>query len=242
MLHSEDYGKLEKKLGYVFADKEKLRLALTHSSFSNELPAGDPWHTLCNERLEFLGDSVLQLISGEYLFRDHAHRPEGELTKLRAFAVCEDALDIYARKVELGSYLRLGKGEEATNGRERKSILADAFEALIAAMYLDAGESGKNALETVCAFVVPFLEKRIEETKSGTVTSDYKTALQQIVQSVAGERLEYVTVSETGPDHKKVFEVEACLTGNVIGHGTGKSRREAEQAAAKEALQLFGQL
>ena len=156
--------------------------------------------------------------------------------------MCEDALDIYARKVELGSFLRLGKGEEATNGRERKSILADAFEALIAAMYLDAGECGKNALETVGAFVIPFLENRIEETKSGTVTSDYKTALQQIVQSVAGEKLEYVTVSETGPDHKKVFEVEARLTGNVIGHGTGKSRREAEQAAAKEALALFGQL
>ncbi|MBQ2733305.1 MAG: ribonuclease III [Clostridia bacterium] len=242
MLHSEDYSKLETKLGYVFADKERLRLALTHSSFSNELPAGDPWHTLCNERLEFLGDSVLQLISGEYLFRDFARRPEGELTKLRAFAVCEDALDVYAREIGLGAYLRLGKGEEATNGRERKSILADAFEALIAAMYLDATETGKDALATVSGFIIPFLEKRIEKTKSGTVTSDYKTALQQIVQSVAGERLEYITVSETGPDHRKVFEVEARLTGNVIGHGVGKSRREAEQAAAREALQLFGQL
>ena len=242
MLHSEDYGKLEKSIGYVFSDKEKLRLALTHSSFSNELPAGDPWHTQCNERLEFLGDSVLQLISGEYLFRDFSRRPEGELTKLRAFAVCEDALDIYARGIGLGSYLRLGKGEEATNGRERKSILADAFEALIAAMYLDATEAGRDALATVEGFVVPFLEKRIGETKSGTVTSDYKTALQQIVQSVAGERLEYITVSETGPDHRKVFEVEARLTGNVIGHGTGRSRREAEQAAAREALRLFGQL
>ena len=242
MLHSEDYSKLEAKLGYVFADKEKLRLALTHSSFSNELPAGDPWHTLCNERLEFLGDSVLQLISGEYLFKDFSRRPEGELTKLRAFAVCEDALDVYAREIGLGEFLRLGKGEEATNGRERKSILADAFEALIAAMYLDATEKGEDALLTVGSFVIPFLEKRIEATKSGTVTSDYKTALQQIVQSVAGERLEYVTVSETGPDHRKVFEVEARLTGNVIGHGTGRSRTEAEQAAAKEALVLFGQL
>lgn len=242
MLHSEDYSSLEKNIGYVFTDREKLRLALTHSSFSNELPAGDPWHTQCNERLEFLGDSVLQLISGEYLFKDLARRPEGELTKLRAFAVCEDALDVYAREIGLGAYLRLGKGEEATNGRERKSILADAFEALIAAMYLDATETGRDALATVGGFVVPFLEKRIEQTKSGTVTSDYKTALQQIVQSVAGERLEYVTVSETGPDHRKIFEVEARLTGNVIGHGKGRSRREAEQQAAKEALQLFGQL
>lgn len=242
MLHSENYDQLEARLGYSFADRDKLYLALTHSSYSNELQSGDPKHTLCNERLEFLGDSVLQLISGEYLFSELSDRPEGELTKLRAFAVCEDALCSYAKKLGLGSYLRLGKGEDSTNGRERKSILADAFEAIIAAMYLDAAEKGQDALTTVRAFVVPFLSERIKETKSGTVTSDYKTALQQIVQSVAGERLEYITVSEKGPDHRKIFEVEARLTGNVIGKGSGTSRREAEQCAAREALKLFGQL
>ncbi len=242
MPHCEDINGLEARLGYSFADRDKLCLALTHSSYSNELQSGDPKHTLCNERLEFLGDSVLQLISGEYLFTDFSDRPEGELTKLRAFIVCEDALCCYAKKLELGSYLRLGKGEEATNGRERKSILADAFEAVIAAMYLDSAEKGLDPLVTVRAFVIPFLSERIKETKSGTVTSDYKTALQQIVQSVAGERLEYITVSEKGPDHRKIFEVEARLTGNVIGKGSGTSRREAEQCAAKEALKLFGQL
>jgi ribonuclease-3 len=185
---------------------------------------------------------VLQLISGEYPFSELSDRPEGELTKLRAFAVCADALCSYAKKLGLGAFLRLGKGEDSTNGRERKSILADAFEAIIAAMYLDAGEKGQDALTTVRGFVVPFLSERIKETKSGTVTSDYKTALQQIVQSVAGERLEYITVSEKGPDHRKIFEVEARLTGNVIGKGTGSSRREAEQCAAREALKLFGQL
>ncbi|MBE6641462.1 MAG: ribonuclease III [Ruminococcaceae bacterium] len=242
MSHSEEYGVLETRLGYGFENRDRLVLALTHSSFSNELQSGDPKHTLCNERLEFLGDSVLQLISGEYLFTDFSERPEGELTKLRAFAVCEDALCDYAREIGLGAFLRLGKGEDATNGRERKSILADAFEALIAAIYLDAGERGLDPLATVRAFVVPFLGKRISMTKRGTVTSDYKTALQQIVQSVDGERLEYVTVAEKGPDHRKIFEVEARLTGNVIGKGRGSSRREAEQAAAKEALKLFGEI
>ncbi|MBR2453815.1 MAG: ribonuclease III [Clostridia bacterium] len=237
---SAELKTLEKRISYSFADISKLSLALTHSSYSNELQSGDNKHTLCNERLEFLGDSVLQLVSGEYLFSEFSDRPEGELTKLRAFAVCEDALCIYAKSIGLGEFLRLGKGEEATNGRERKSILADAFEALIAAMYLDAGEKGENALQTVRDFVLPFLKKRVSETRSGALTTDYKTALQQIVQSVHGEKLEYITVAENGPDHKKTFEVEAVLTGNIIGRGKGSSRREAEQMAAKEALELFG--
>ena len=241
MAHSNDLACLEKALNYIFSDKGKLILALTHSSFSNELQSGDPRHTLCNERLEFLGDSVLQLISGEYLFAELADRPEGELTKMRAFAVCEDALCGYAKKLELGKYLRLGKGEEGSNGRERKSILADAFEALMAAMYLDSAEKGENPMQTVRRFVLPFLSARINEIQRGAVTSDYKTALQQIVQSSAGETLEYVTISETGPDHCKVFEVVAKLNSNIIGKGRGSSRREAEQQAAKEALVLFGE-
>jgi len=240
-MHINDLSGLERAIGYTFYDKDKLLLALTHSSYSNELQSGDPKHTLCNERLEFLGDSVLQLISGEFLFAEFPDRPEGELTKMRAFAVCEDALCVYAKTVELGAYLRLGKGEEGSNGRERKSILADAFEALIAAMYLDCGERGENPFARVKGFVLPFLRKRIREIRSGSVTSDYKTALQQIIQSSAGEVLEYVTVSETGPDHKKVFEVVAKLNSNIIGRGKGSSRREAEQKAAKEALELFGE-
>ncbi|MDY5941373.1 MAG: ribonuclease III [Eubacteriales bacterium] len=239
MAHYEDPRRLEAAIGYEFADIGRLTLALTHSSYSNELPNGDPLHTLCNERLEFLGDSVLQLISGEYLFTGYPDRPEGALTKLRSDAVCEDALCGYARKLELGRYLRLGRGEESSNGRERRSILADAFEAVLAALYLDAAAKGSDPLTEARRFVLPFLQERIRAHR-GTV-GDCKTALQQLVQSTEGERLEYVTVSESGPDHCKVFEVEARLDNNVIGKGKGSSRREAEQHAAREALVLFGE-
>lgn len=239
MTHSEDLHRLETALGYEFADIGRLTLAVTHSSYSNELPNGDSLHTLCNERLEFLGDSVLQLISGEYLFSAYPDRPEGDLTKLRSDAVCEDALCGYAQKLQLGRYLLLGRGEESSNGRERRSILADAFEAVLAALYLDAGAKGKNPLAEARRFVLPFLQERIRAHRG--VVGDCKTALQQLIQSAEGERLEYVTVSESGPDHCKVFEVEARLDRNVIGRGKGSSRREAEQHAAREALILFGE-
>ncbi len=225
---------LEKKIGYTFRERKHLEEAMTHSSYSNEMK-GRGLVIPCNERLEFLGDSVLSIIASEYLYSHYTQRPEGDLTRMRAEIVCERALSGYAAQIGLGDFLRLGRGEEKNQGRTRKSILADAFEALLAAVYLDAGSAGKK---TVSRFLLPFL---IEELVSldGHI-QDYKTLLQQIIQQVDGELLEYVTVAEHGPDHLKSFVVEARLNSNVIGRGEGRSKREAEQKAAKEALVLFG--
>ncbi|MBQ2766856.1 MAG: ribonuclease III [Clostridia bacterium] len=225
---------LEEKIGYTFRERGHLEEAMTHSSYSNEMK-GRGLVIRCNERLEFLGDSVLSIIASEYLYSHYTQRPEGDLTRMRAEIVCERALSGYAAQIGLGDYLRLGRGEEKNQGRTRKSILADAFEALLAAVYLDAGSAGKK---TVSRFLLPFL---IEELAAldGHIQDD-KTLLQQIIQQVDGELLEYVTVAEHGPDHLKSFVVEARLNSNVIGRGEGRSKREAEQKAAKEALILFG--
>ncbi len=231
---------LQRSIGYSFFDTSILRLALTHSSFANELKAKNK-HLLCNERLEFLGDSVLSLVTSEFIYSEYGELPEGELTKLRADAVCEDALASYSRDISLGSYLFLGKGEEQNGGRQRKSICADAFEALIAAIYTDSQNNGGDGFECAKRFVLPFVREHIRNRIQSGVSTDYKTKLQQIVQQVNGEILEYVVVSESGPDHKKVFVVEARLNSNVIGSGKGKSKREAEQSAAKQALELFGE-
>lgn len=227
---------LEEKVGHKFKNRELLVTALTHSSYQNELKV-KKIKCECNERLEFLGDSVLSIIVSEYLFKSFPTWPEGNLTKMRADVVCEKALGKFAEQIGLGNYLLLGHGEEKSNGRERKSILADAFEALLAAIYTDSGENGK---ENVSAFLMPFIVREVELYRNQK-SEDYKTALQQIIQQAEGEILEYVTVSESGPDHMKVFGVEARLNSNVIGRGTGKSKREAEQNAAKEALELFGE-
>lgn len=227
---------LEKKIGHTFKDKDLLMTALTHSSYSNELKV-KKLRCECNERLEFLGDSVLSIIVSEYLFNLFPDWPEGNLTKMRADVVCEKALSKFAAEVGLGNYLLLGHGEEKSNGRERKSILADAFEALLAAIYLDSGVDGKK---NVSSFLMPHIVREVASYQDKK-SEDYKTALQQIIQQADGERLEYVTVSESGPDHMKTFTVEARLNSNVIGHGTGKTKREAEQNAAKEALELFGE-
>ncbi len=224
---------LEDTVGYHFKTPALLREALTHSSYANELRTKN-LSCVCNERLEFFGDSILSIIVSEYLFERFEDLPEGSLTKLRASVVCEDALYKYATSIRLGDYLYLGHGEEQTNGRQRKSILADAFEALLAAMYLDGGKA------EVQKFLMPFVKKDIEKLKH-TKTFDYKTLLQQIVQQQPSEVLEYVLVRESGPDHDKVFETEARLNSNVIGRGIGKSKRESEQLAAYEALQLFGE-
>ena len=223
--------KLEKKIGYCFKDKGILLNALTHSSYANE--TRDKTVT-SNERLEFLGDAVLGVITADYLYRHLANVPEGELTKLRATMVCERSLHGFSLEIGLGEYLRLGRGEENTNGRERSSILADAFEALVAAIYLDGGF--KEAERFVTGFADSFFSTKIEY-----LVNDYKTALQEIVQKNPGERLEYVLVSESGPDHDKLFVVEVHLNSNVIGEGRGKSKKEAEQMAAREALRLMGQ-
>ncbi len=227
---------LEKTIGYTFKNEEYLTEALTHSSYSNEHKAKG-LKIECNERLEFLGDSVLSIIVSSYLFEHYKNKQEGDLTKIRASVVCEKALAKFAGEIALGDYIRLGHGEANNNGRKRPSILADAFEALLAAIYLDSGET----FEVVSDFLLPFIVREIDEIKKNGVFMDYKTALQQIVQQVEGEKLEYVLVKESGPDHKKVFEVEARLNSNVIGHGMAGSKREAEQFAAKEALTLFGQ-
>lgn len=218
---------LQNSIGYHFKNTALLSRALTHSSYANEynLSAGD------NERLEFLGDSVLGFITAESLFANHRDFPEGELTKLRAYAVCEKSLFAYAQEIELGKYLKLGKGEERTGGRERPSVLSDAFEAVIAAIYLDGGMD--EAKKFVLRFVVPYVEAK-------PTFKDYKTALQEVVQQNHGEALEYVLVSESGPDHNKRFEIEVHLNSNVLGRGVGGSKKKAEQNAAKEALELMG--
>lgn len=218
---------LQNNLGYQFKNPALLSRALTHSSYANErhVDTGD------NERLEFLGDSVLGFITAEYLFANHRDFPEGELTKLRAYAVCEKSLFSYAEEIELGNYLKLGKGEERTGGRTRPSVLSDAFEAVIAAIYLDGGMD--EAKKFVLRFVVPYVEAK-------PTFKDYKTMLQEVVQKNQGETLEYVLVSETGPDHDKCFTVEVHLNSNVIGRGVGGSKKKAEQNAAKEALELMG--
>jgi ribonuclease-3 len=233
-------SRLEKIIEYKFNDREILRLALTHSSFANEIKAKNK-QMLCNERLEFLGDSILSLVTSEHIFTLYSDLPEGELTKIRADAVCEDALSEYARCISLGEFLFLGHGEELSGGRERKSICADAFEALIAAIYTDTMVRGGSPFEQARKFVLPFVSSHVEKRIKKGSSSDFKTRLQQIVQQVNGEVLEYVVVSESGPDHMKEFVVEAHLNSNVIGTGKGRSKREAEQASAKEALLLFGE-
>ncbi len=219
---------LQEIIGYSFKNEKYLITALTHSSYANETK-GVTDH---NERQEFLGDAVLSIIVSEYLFENFAHMPEGELTKTRASLVCEKTLSEFARSIGLGGYLFLGKGEEHTGGANRPSILADAFEALIAAIYLDGGI--ECARKFVLGFVVPALKKAPKKTK------DYKTELQEVIQQNPEERLTYVLADESGPDHDKRFTVELHLNSNVIGSGTGRSKKEAEQAAAREALRLMG--
>lgn len=227
-------GEFEERIGYRYSNINLLETALTHSSFANEMkPKGVKVEF--NERLEFLGDSVLSIIVSDYLFRHFPELPEGDLTRIRASAVCEKTLGKLALDLELGKYMRLGHGEELGHGRERVSILADAFEALLASMYIDSGS--RDAVER---FLMPRVKPEIRQFVENGKNKDYKTLLQQIVQQEKGERLEYVLIGESGPDHDKCFTVEARLNSNIIGHGTGRSKRDAEQMAAKEALVLFG--
>ncbi len=228
-------SELENKIGHTFSRKDILLTALTHSSYANE-QRSKGLDTLDNERLEYLGDSVLQVVTSEYLYFNYLNLPEGEMSKIRAAAVCEKALNQFACAIKLGNYMMLGHGEEKGGGRTRPSILADAFEALLAAIFIDAG------IDKVKAFLLPFISEKIREIVETGSSKDFKTILQQIVQQEQGEILQYVTVGESGPSHMRVFEVEARLNSNVIGRGTGSSKREAEQMAAKEALTLFGNI
>ena len=219
-------------MGYTFRDDALLKHALAHSSYANEHRSEVPGS---NERLEFLGDSILGLITAEYLFAHYRHLPEGKLTKMRAALVCETSLYGFARQLDLGNELLLGHGEELSGSRNRPSILSDAFEAVLAAVYLDGG------IESAKAFALPFIisgAKMLEETNS---SRDYKTTLQEIAQQNPGELIHYKLVNSTGPDHAKIFEVHCFLKSNLLGKGNGKSKKEAEQMAAKEALKLMGE-
>ena len=216
---------LEEKLHYHFKNKELLITALTHSSYANESKTP----TLYNERLEFLGDSVLSVVVANYLFH-HSTRPEGELSRMRASLVSEDALFQFAQEIDLGSYLRLGRGEELGGGRRRPSILADATESVFAAVYLDGGmDAARNLIHRV------LLDKEREEVVEER-RRDYKTELQELVQRRSGQVLHYELTGTSGPDHAKQFTFRVTLNGRELGQGTGRSKKEAEQSAARSAL------
>ena len=223
---------LQERVGYHFDNISYLERAVTHSSYSNETGARNH-HLLCNERLEFLGDSVLSLVVSNYLYTHFSEYPEGTLTRIRSAVVCEAALASFAEKIGLGEFLLLGKGEAQNGGAQKPAILADAFEALLAAIYLDGG------MDCAKEFVLRFV-KDSEKYTGDYAFKDYKTILQEIIQRNPEERLEYVLVGESGPAHDKTFEVEIHLNSNVIGKGTGHSKKLAEQAAAGEALKLMG--
>jgi len=224
MLHE-----LEDKIGYHFKNKQYLKTALTHSSYANENRKDGK----SNERLEFFGDSVLGVVVADYLFKQCPNMPEGDLTKTRASLVCEKALCGFATQLEVGSYLLLSNGEKNTGGETRPSILADAFEAIIAAIYIDGG------MEDARSFILRFIEPAVQTTRSKPF-KDYKTMLQEIIQQNPEEHLSYVLIGESGPDHNKHFTVEVHLNQNVIGKGGGRSKKDAEQQAAREALELMG--
>lgn len=217
---------LEEKLGYRFNQRALLENALTHSSYANENKSKGE---TSNERLEFLGDSVLGMVVADHLYRTHPDMPEGELTRTRAALVCEDSLVEVAAQLELGQYLKLGRGEDAGGGRKRPSIQADAVEAVIAAVYLDGGIGSARKL------ITNFILTNNEREQEGAVR-DFKTALQELVQRESGRVLSYRLMGESGPDHAKVFSVEVDLNGRPIGAGEGRSKKEAEQNAAKAAM------
>ena len=221
---------LEKKLNYTFRNPALLSEALSHSSYANEHRAS---HLNSNERLEFLGDSVLGFVTAEYLFTQHPDLPEGDLTRIRAALVCEQSLYEVAKKLGLGHHLKLGRGEEAGGGRERTSILADATEAVFAAVYLDGGIQEASALIHRVLLDVE-REEIVEERRR-----DFKTALQELVQRQADQVLSYRMIGEQGPDHAKIFQAEVLLNGLPVGSGFGRSKKEAEQSAAKAALKAL---
>ncbi len=227
------YVELEKRIGYVFRNKDFLLTALTHSSFVNETKQKTSLRS--NERLEFLGDSILSVIVSEHIYRSSPELDEGYLTRIRANIVCENSLSEFAREIELGSYLRMGHGEAVTNGRDRKSTVADAFEALLAAIYLDGG------IDQARRFLMPRVKKALSKISKGG-NEDYKSRLQKIVQQTPEEILEYVLIGEEGPPHDRVFTFRVMLNSNCLGEGVGRTKREAEQNAAREALSVLGEL
>ena len=216
----------EAKIGYHFHKPALLLNALTHSSYANEHGKES------NERLEFLGDSVLSIVVSDHIYRERQNMPEGDLTKLRASLVCEKSLCGFAREIDLGAVLYLGKGEENGGGRDRDALLADAFEAVLGAIYLDGGT------EPAARFVMPFVLRAIETHRAAFV--DYKTKLQEIVQQNKEDQVVYIPDGEEGPDHDKRFFVELRINENPMARGEGKTKKEAEQDAAKQLLHLMG--
>ena len=218
----------QRKIEYTFKNPAYLEEALTHSSYANEQQGETPY----NERMEFLGDAVLSFVSAQFLYEKYPDMPEGRLSKLRSSLVCTQSLSSFAKEIDLNKYLKMGKGETAMDGASRPSVLEDAFEALIAAIYLDGGiDEARN-------FILRFLAREVENHHSNF--KDYKSLLQEIIQQNPDERLSYAVVSTSGPDHDKRFEVELRLNSNVIGRGEGTSKKNAEQKAAKQALELMG--
>ncbi len=227
-----ELSQFEENIHYHFQDISLLEEALSHSSYANE-HSGEGYP--CNERLEFLGDSVLSIVVSDFLFWRYPDLPEGELTKIRASTVCEKALFSYASEICLGDFLLLGHGEEHAGGRRRPSLLADAFEAVIAAIYIDGG------MEPAKKHIMRFIPQDPAQ-KENVEFHDYKTKLQEIIQKNPDEQLKYILIGEEGPAHNRAFTVEVRLNSNVIGRGVGRSKKRAEQMAAREALQLMGEL
>ena len=221
---NRDLNELEKRCGYTFQDKNLFHRALTHSSYANEHKKDK---AVCNERLEFLGDAVLEVVSSDFLYHKYPEKPEGELSKIRASLVCEPTLAYCAADLELGSYLLLGKGEEATGGRERNSVVSDAMEALIGSIYLDGGFA--NAKEFIHRFILNDIEHK-------QLFYDSKTILQEMVQAKYKETLVYELIKEEGPDHNKSFEVCVKIGDEEIGRGLGRTKKAAEQVAAYHGI------
>ena len=225
--------KLQEAIGYTYKNIGLLRTAMTHSSYCNETKHGKQ-RLSDNERLEFLGDSILSVLVSAYIYNCYEELNEGELTKTRAASVCEESLYALATELKLGDYMLFGHGEASTKGRLRKSILADAFEALLASIYLDGG------LEEAKAFLLPRIVPIIDKAAKGWDT-DYKSRLQKLVQQTPEEVLEYKLIEEVGPPHDRIFKTAVYLNSNLLGDGEGRTKREAEQQAAKMALSFFGE-
>lgn len=227
---SENMSKLkelEKETGYTFKDPGNLVLALTHSSYANEKKAAG---LKSNERLEFLGDSVLNIVTSDYIYRNYPELHEGEMTRTRAAVVCEASLMRCAERIRLGEYLFLGKGEENTGGRTRSSILSDAFEALIGAIYIDGGISAARR------FILRYMEDIYQDIDRQNEFRDYKTMFQEIIQKQSDQKIHYRILDESGPDHDKTFTAQVLVGNEPYGEGTGRSKKEAEQNAAKDAI------
>lgn len=225
---------LQANLNYKFKDINLLKTALTHSSYANE---NKMKITENNERLEFLGDTILNLVVSQYLYNKYLYYPEGELTKIRAKVVCESSLAFGAAKIDLGKYLLLGKGEEATGGRERESILADASEALVGAIFMDSDFETTNKI-----LLENFESDLVYAVAKGALFIDYKTELQESLQKITRSKIEYRVIKEEGPDHNKIFHIDLVVDNNTVGRGTGRNKKEAEQMAAKETLLIMGDL